>query len=145
MLQQIQKSYLAGFLDGDGSIYVRAKPNDSYTYGFQIAPCIAFFQSSKDREKFEKICALLPYGRMRIRKDGICEYTISRQSEIREVLKLLSPFLILKKKQSILLLKILDQKKLVKNAKDFQALLDLVDMFRELNYSKKRKKRTLTP
>ena len=40
-------AYLAGFLDGDGSIYVRAKPNLSYKYGFQIAPYIVFFQSKK--------------------------------------------------------------------------------------------------
>ena len=33
----------------------------------------------------------------------------------------------------------------VKNMNDFQALINLIDRFRELNYSKKRKKRTITP
>ena len=46
-------AYLAGFLDGDGSIYVRAKKNDSYKYGFQIAPYIIFFQSKKEESNFE--------------------------------------------------------------------------------------------
>jgi hypothetical protein len=30
------KAYLAGFLDGDGSIYARLKPNNTYRFGFQV-------------------------------------------------------------------------------------------------------------
>ena len=68
-----QRAYLAGFLDGDGSIYVRAKPNSSYRFGFQIAPYIILFQSAKDKKKFEKVCSLIDFGYMRERKDGILE------------------------------------------------------------------------
>ncbi len=39
-ISSTQKAYLAGFLDGDGSIYVRIKPNNTYKYGFQVAPYI---------------------------------------------------------------------------------------------------------
>jgi hypothetical protein len=55
------------------------------------------------------------------------------------------PFLILKRKQAELMLKILAKKEKVKNHKDFEKLAQLVDIYRELNYSKKRKIRTLTP
>ena len=41
--------------------------------------------------------------------------------------------------------KIIILKQQVKDKKDFQELIDLIDCFRELNYSKKRKKRILTP
>ena len=41
----IQKAYIAGFVDGDGSIYVRLKPNKDYKYGYQVAPYIILFQS----------------------------------------------------------------------------------------------------
>ena len=71
MLTQTQKAYLAGFLDGDGSIYVRLKPNPTYKYGFQVAPYIVLFQSHKEKENFEKICSLIGLGYLRIRKDGI--------------------------------------------------------------------------
>mgnify|MGYP001590192774 CR=1 FL=1 len=70
-LSSIKRAYLAGFLDGDGSIYVRAKPNSDYRYGFQIAPAIILFQSAKDRSKFEEICSLINLGYIRTRKDGI--------------------------------------------------------------------------
>ena len=144
MNNQIQ-AYIAGFLDGDGSIYVRAKPNSTYRYGFQVAPYIVLFQSQKDQNNFEKICSLIGLGYLRVRKDGILEYIISRNEAIRSFLKMVKPFVILKRKQVILMLEILDKKERVKNKKDFQALINLIDRFRELNYSKKRKKRTITP
>ena len=145
MDNRIQTAYIAGFLDGDGSIYVRAKPNPTYKFGFQIAPYIVLFQSQKDQKNFEKICSLIGLGHLRIRKDRILEYIISRNEAIRDFLKITKPFLILKKEQADLMLEILDKKERVRNRNDFQALLNLIDRFRDLNYSKKRKKHTITP
>jgi hypothetical protein len=138
-------AYLAGFLDGDGSIYVRLKPNDTYKYGFQVAPYIVLFQSNQDRKNFEKICSIIKLGILRERKDGILEYSINRTENLKLFLSSVKPFLILKRKQAELILKILAKKEKIKNHKDFEKLAQLVDSFRELNYSKKRKIRTLTP
>ena len=145
MLNQTQKSYLAGFLDGDGSIYAQLKPNPTYKYGFQVAAYVVLFQSQKDRTNFEKICSLIGLGYLRVRKDGILEYIIGEADAIRDFLKIIQPFVILKRKQVALMLEILDKKESVENKQDFQALASLVECFRKLNYSKKRKKRTLTP
>ncbi len=136
--------YLAGFLDGDGSIYVRAKPNSSYKYGYQVAPTIAFFQSGKN-DMFPTLCKNIGFGTMRIRKDNIFEYTISKQEEIKMFLKQILPHLVLKQEQARLMLKILEVKENVQSKDDFNNLLALIDSFRELNYSKNRKVRTLTP
>ena len=145
MINQIKIAYIAGFLDGDGSIYVRLKPNFTYKYGFQVAPYIVLFQSQKDQANFEKVCSLIGSGYLRVRKDGILEYIIGRNEAIKDFLKKVKPFLILKKEQADLMLEILDKKERVENQKDFQTLANLIDRFRELNYSKKRKKRTITP
>jgi|SRR3989338_9110447 len=144
-LSSIKRAYLAGFLDGDGSIYVRAKPNSDYHYGFQIAPAIVLFQSAKDRSKFEEVCALINLGYIRTRKDGILEYTINRIDNILEFISIVEPFVILKRKQVALMKQIIRQKRKVEKYSDFSALLKLIDSFRELNYSKKRKIRILTP
>ena len=144
-LSSTQKAYLAGFLDGDGSIYVRLKPNSTYRYGFQVAPYIILFQSQKERSKFEKVCSLVGLGYIRERKDGILEYTIGRKEAIETFLKMVKPYVILKKEQCALMLEILDMKTEVKNKDDFRALMNKIDRFRELNYSKKRKRHTLTP
>ncbi|OGN19080.1 MAG: hypothetical protein A3I32_00800 [Candidatus Yanofskybacteria bacterium RIFCSPLOWO2_02_FULL_45_10] len=144
-LSAIKRAYLAGFLDGDGSVYVRAKPNDGYRYGFQVAPSIILFQSAKDRSKFEEICSLINLGYIRTRKDGILEYTINKIDSILEFISMVEPFVILKRKQIALMKQILEQKNKIEKEEDFAAMLKLVDSFRELNYSKKRKFRTLTP
>jgi hypothetical protein len=138
-------AYLAGVLDGDGSIYVRIKPNSTYRYGFQIAPYIVLFQSNQEKKNFKKICSIIDLGILRERKDGILEYSINRMDNLKLFLRSIKPFLILKKKQAELMLKILAKKEKVKNQDDFKNLAQLVDTFRELNYSKKRKIRTLTP
>jgi len=140
-----KRAYLAGFLDGDGSIYVRLKPNPTYRYGFQVAPYIVLFQSQKDRVNFEKICSLIKIGHLRERKDGILEYIIDKKDAIAEFLKIIKPYAILKKKQVALMIKILDKKARIRNQSDFNQLAQLVDKFRELNYSKKRKRHGLTP
>jgi len=144
-LSSTNKAYLAGLLDGDGSIYVRAKPNPTYRYGFQIAPYIVFFQSSKNKQDFVRVFSSIDLGIMRERKDGIMEYVVNRKDSIIKLLRYVKPFLILKKKQADLLEIILETKEKIENPKDFQKLLNLIDSFRELNYSKKRKKHTLTP
>ena len=144
-ISSTQKAYLAGFIDGDGSIYVRLKPNISYRYGFQISPYIVLFQSSKDEKLFKKVYSLINFGYLRKRKDGILEYTIGKVGDIKNFLEMINPYLILKRRQASLMLKILEKKELVKSEGDFEKLMNLIDKFRDLNYSKKRKKHKLTP
>ena len=84
-------------------------------------------------------------GYIRERNDGILEYVINRQGEIQTFLKAIYPYLVLKREQAKLMLKILEKKKMVKSQKEFNQLAQLVNQFRNLNYSKKRKRYTLTP
>ncbi len=145
LISKTKRAYLAGFLDGDGSIYVQAKPNNTYRFGFQIAPYIVLFQSQKDQQNFELLCSMINLGYMRVRKDGILEYIIGKQENIATFIKLVKPYVVMKKLQIDLISKIIVQKSKVKNKEDFEFVMKLVDTFRELNYSKTRKVRTLTP
>ena len=145
LISNTKRAYLAGFLDGDGSIYVQSKPNPTYRFGYQIAPYIVLFQSQKDQKKFEELCSIISLGYMRTRKDGILEYIIGKQENIIKFINLVESYVIMKESQVKLMKKIVIAKNNVQNKEDFQALMKLVDTFRELNYSKKRKVRTLTP
>ena len=144
-LSSTTKAYLAGFLDGDGSIYVRLKPNPTYKYGFQVAPYVVFFQSQKSKKLFEKLCALVGSGYIRERNDGVIEYIIGKTEAIREFLTAVQPYTVLKKDQIELMLEILEYRKTIANKKEFRKLMKMIDRFGELNYSKKRLKRVLTP
>ena len=138
-------SYLAGFLDGDGSIYVQLKPNQTYRFGFQIASTIAFFQSKKEKAKMEMMRNFYKLGYLRERKDGITEWIIGNEEGIKNVLKKTIPFLRLKKKQAELMLEILDLKSKINDREDFIFLASKIELFRGLNYSKKRKRRIIGP
>ena len=133
-------AYLAGFLDGDGSIYVRVKPNKSYRFRFQIAPTIAFFQSQKEEKRIKAIQKFYRLGYLRKRNDGIIEWVIGDEKGIKFILKNTIPYLQLKIRQAKLMLEILDRKSKIETKKDFVNLTNRIEKFRQLNYSKKRKK-----
>src|SRR3990167_4248797 len=97
LISQTKRAYLAGFLDGDGSIYVQSKPNSTYKFGYQIAPYIVLFQSQKDQENFEQLCSMINLGYMRIRKDEILEYIIGKQENIIKYINLVEPYVVMKK------------------------------------------------
>ena len=137
------RAYIAGFLDGDGSIYVQAKKNDTYRYGYQVAPAIVFFQSAKSEKLFTEFYEFLNLGLIRKRKDGVMEITVGRLAEILQLIEIVKPHTRLKRKQLELLEQILKAKQAVEDRKTFSNLLKLIDGYRSLNYSKKRN--VLTP
>ena len=138
-----ERAYIAGFLDGDGSIYVQAKKNDTYRYGYQVAPAIVFFQSAKSEKLFTEFYEFMNLGLMRNRKDGVMEITVGRIAEILQLIEVVKPYTRLKRKQLALLEQILETKKAVSDEESFSELLKLIDGYRNLNYSKKRN--VLTP
>lgn len=141
-LSNVQKAYIAGFLDGDGSVYVKLKKNDTYKYGYQIASYITFYQQERHIAFLDKIKAMFGAGYLRLRNDGVAEYTIGDEKSLIFFAKEILPFSKLKPKQLKLLLSILNKKSKIKNIKNFISLCRLVDKFEELNYSKKRTQNT---
>jgi len=129
-------AYIAGFLDGDGSIFFQIIPRKDYKKKFQIRSSIAFYQKTNNIEILEWIKNNFGCGYIRHRKTGISDYTIVDSKEVKKILLLLRPYVKLKKKQVELSLEILEK---IENNKDFLETCKLVDKFKELNYSKKRK------
>jgi intein-encoded DNA endonuclease-like protein len=93
-LLKAECAYIAGFLDGDGSLYIRLKPNKDYRFNYQIAPNIVFYQSQKGWLFLQKIKKMIGAGYMRKRNDGIAEYIIGDVAAMSSLLKQISPFLI---------------------------------------------------
>ena len=137
-IKESLKSYIAGFLDGDGSVYVKLTRNDDYRYGYQLCPYVVFYQSRENRFGLEKIKNITRLGYIRDRKDGISEYIIGDVNSIEELMRWVKPYVIFKKNHIKLMLDILRKKRKIKNAKDFLELCILIDKFKGLNYSKKR-------
>tara|TARA_Y100000310_G_C20305103_1_gene633588 strand:+ start:148 stop:600 length:453 start_codon:yes stop_codon:yes gene_type:complete len=131
-------AYIAGFLDGDGSIFFQIVPRKDYKQKFQIRSSIAFYQKTNYVWILDWLKSVFNCGYIRHRKTGISDYTIVESKEVFRILRLLEPYVRLKKKQVELGLEILERLENKKTTKDFLEICQLVDGFGHLNYSKKR-------
>jgi hypothetical protein len=131
-------AYIAGFLDGDGSIFFQIVSRPDYKLKFQIRSSIAFYQNTKQIRILEWLKEIFEVGYIRHRKTGISDYTIVESEEVRRILELLKPYVKLKNKQIELGLEILEKNSGKKTKEEFLEICRLVDKFKELNYSKKR-------
>ena len=131
-------AYIAGFLDGDGSIFFQLIRKKDYCLGFQIRTSVAFYQKTENEQILLWLKAQFLSGYIRRRKTGISDYTIVEPREVSRILELLQPFVRLKKEHVRLGLEILGKLPVAGDATEFVSLCRLVDRFQRLNYSKKR-------
>lgn len=142
-LSSIQKAYIAGFLDGDGSVYIKLTRNNTYRFKYQISAYIVFYQSSVNVQFLQDLQKEMGIGYIRNRKDHVSELIIGDKNSQLELIEVLLPYTKLKAKQILLMKKILLKKSLVKNGNDFMELCGLIDGYKTLNYSKKRSQNSI--
>lgn len=103
MVNKCDLAYIAGFLDGEGSIMLRLNRIDRGKEVFRIKTIICFYQDAKYLETIEWIQQVLNCGYVYTRNDHICELRIEGFQRVFEVLTFLQPYVRLKKKQVELL------------------------------------------
>jgi hypothetical protein len=130
-------SYIAGFLDGDGSIHFQLVRQKEYRFGFYIRTTISFSQSTSARHGLEKIQTMLGgIGYIRDRGTGMSDLVITSRPVIAEVLQDIEPYVIFKETHVRRALAILPLLGRVKDPEVFLQLARQVDAFSTLNYSK---------
>ncbi len=138
-LSEIDKAYIAGFLDGYGSIISQIVKSKDYKFGFYIRLSIVFIQKTDKYWFLIKLKDKLKYGTLRKRNDGISEYTIVSSGPVESLLKDLLPYLKLKKNLALHVLKIIEYKRNINDNKLlFIEACGLVDETISMTYSKKR-------
>ena len=140
-MQDTALAYIAGFLDGDGSVMFQLKPRFDYAYGFQIKVTLAFYQKSSNRSVLEWLYENLKVGAVRDRNDGMSEYDIEGFIPVRQVLELLSPYVILKREQVEMALQLIDEitSQSEPSPQEILEWCAKVELFQTLNYTKNRK------
>ena len=129
-------SYLAGFLDGDGSIHFQLVRQRGYRYGYYIRASISLSQSTSAKDGLLYLQELIGGGYVRDRGTGMSDLVITSRPLLQEILDEIEPYVIFKKEHvrraKLLLRKIrrwLQPKELLELAQE-------VDDFASLNYSK---------
>ena len=99
LLNASQASYLAGFLDGDGSIHFQLVKQKEYKFGFYIRASLSFSQSTSARFGLEHIQAWVRGGYLRDRGTGMSDLVITSRPLLIQLLNELDQFTVFKKEQ----------------------------------------------
>nr|QJS52066.1 putative LAGLIDADG homing endonuclease [Stigeoclonium helveticum] len=103
-LPKIKYAYIAGFLDGDGCINAQIVKKSDYKLKFQIRVTVTFYQKTSRKYFLLELHKLLNLGVIRHKKNGMSDYTITGFNNVLIILKEIYPFLVLKKKASLVYL-----------------------------------------
>jgi hypothetical protein len=108
-------AYIAGFLDGDGSVMFQLKKRSDTLRGKRLMFTICFYQDTRHEKPLFWIRKKIGIGYISRRNDGITELRINGYRRTKQILESLYPYIQFKKKQInyyFKTLKILDNKNL---------------------------------
>lgn len=141
---KIDLAYVAGFLDGDGSLMLQIKKRKDGNIGIRFMPVICFYQDSRHDKTLSWIRNILGIGYLSKRNDGMTELRINGYKQIRDILKKLLPYIRFKKVQGAALLnacEILSEKKFsMLSEKELIKLVEIILVIQNENYVTKIKK-----
>lgn len=97
---KINLAYIAGFLDGDGSLMLQIKKRKDGKTNWRLMATICFYQDSRHEKPLHWIKKKLGIGYFSQRNDGMSELRINGFKQIENILKDLIPFIRFKQKQA---------------------------------------------
>jgi hypothetical protein len=132
----LDASYVAGFLDGDGSIHFQLVRQKEYRFGFYIRSSVSFSQSTSARSGLESLQARIGGGYLRDRGTGMSDLVITSRPLLLALLRDLQPHIVVKRRHVEVALRLLPELDRVRDSERFLQLAREVDAFATLNYSK---------
>jgi hypothetical protein len=129
-------SYLAGFLDGDGSIHFQLVRQREYRYGFYIRASLSLSQSSSARHGLEHLQRVIGGGYLRDRGTGMSDLVVTSRPLLIETLRAVEPYVVFKREHVRRALWLLPQLGPRLEVQEFLRMAREVDAFAALNYSK---------
>lgn len=92
-------AYIAGFLDGDGSVIVQIKNRRDSLRGWRLMFTICFYQDTRHEKPLFWIRDKLGIGYISRRNDGMTELRINGYEKTKDILEKLCPYTRFKRKQ----------------------------------------------
>ena len=130
--------YVAGFIDGDGSLMAQIVPGKGYKYGHTIRLTVALYQKTK-RHWFLKQMEKDLGGNLYKKTNDMSVLEITGHTPVKTLLTALRPFLRIKKNQAKLVLQIIEEYENRETEACFLKVCQKVDKVANLNDSKTRK------
>ena len=137
-------AYIAGFLDGDGSIMLQVKKRADGKSKMRFMATICFYQDTRHEKGLFQIQKVLGIGYLSRRNDGMSELRINGFVTVKEILKNLMLYIRFKRVQAKALIEscmILSKTKFnMLNREQLAKLVDLILVIQNENYVTKKKR-----
>jgi len=134
----VRFSYIAGFLDGDGSLMLQIKQRPKTKSGYRFMATICFYQDTRHESGLVWIQKVLKIGYLSRRKDGITELRINGFTQVNEILIKIYPYIQFKKIQAEALIEatnILKDKNVNQLCEaELERIVKLIILLRKHNY-----------
>ena len=139
---KINSAYIAGFLDGDGSLMMQIKRRSDSKKGIRFMLTICFYQDSRHDTPLFWIQKELGVGYISKRNDHMTELRINGFEKVEKILLRLLPFLRFKKVQAREIIKSarILQKSRMSSGADNRKLTDSILRIQRENYATRKKK-----
>ena len=137
-------AYIAGFLDGDGSLMLQIKKRHDGPMKFRFMATICFYQDARHDKGLLWLRKQLGIGYVAERNDGMSEIRINGFTQVHDILVKLFPYLQFKKRQAAMLIRatqILSEIPFrMLSARQKETIVDCVLAIQKENYVARRKK-----
>lgn len=137
-------AYIAGFLDGDGSIMLQVKKRSDSSRALRFMATICLYQDSRHEHELRWMKQMLGVGYMSKRNDGMSELRIQGYKAVHDVLVLLEPFIRFKRVQAKALMQACEMLMTVSLKKmttaQLKKLVEFILLVQEANYATKKKR-----
>ena len=141
---KIDLAYIAGFLDGDGSLMLQIKRRKDGNTKFRFMSTICFYQDSRHEKPLYWIKRVFRIGYLSRRNDGMSELRINGFRQVRDIIKDLLPFIKFKKEQAAACFKaaVLLSKKISEHltTSELRKIVKYILIIQNANYITKKKK-----
>ena len=129
-------SYLAGFLDGDGSIHFQLVRQREYRFGYYVRASLSLSQRTAARSGLEYLQQLIGGGYLRDRGTGMSDLVVTSRPLLSSILREVEPYVVFKREHVRRALWLLPQLDKLRDAQEFLRVAREVDAFATLNCSK---------
>src|SRR5579872_3138056 len=96
-LRALDASYVAGFLDRDGSIHFQLVRQKEYRFGYYIRSSLSFSQSTSARAGLEYLQTIVGGGYLRDRGTGMSDLVVTSRPLLLDVFADVAPYVVFKR------------------------------------------------
>ena len=142
-MTEVEKAYVAGFLDGDGSVMAHIVPHRECRFGYAIRVVVKFSQHEDNNDTLIELKRLCGDGYLSQANKHVRELALKSSRSVERLLRDIGPYVRIKRKQVERALALIEWLKHVQTADEFRQAAELADSISAVNLkSRSRRKHT---